>query len=126
MCRSHLLAVAALVSGLLVASYGGRSGSLAATAARGALSTVPTGPATSRAALSCAGNPCLAPRPFRVAYGIQPLLDRGIDGRGETVTVLVPVPGSADSPTDIRQDLKAFDSMFGQPAARLDIVNSLA
>ena len=31
---------------------------------------------------------CYAPQQFRVAYGIQPLLDRGIDGRGETVVLL--------------------------------------
>jgi kumamolisin len=42
------------------------------------------------------------------------------------VTVLVPVPGPADEPTAIRQDLAAFDRMFGLPAARLTIVTSLA
>jgi subtilase family serine protease len=31
---------------------------------------------------------CYTPQQFRVAYGIQPLLDRGIDGRGETVVLL--------------------------------------
>jgi hypothetical protein len=38
---------------------------------------------------------CYTPRVFRVAYGIQPLLDGGIDGRGETVTVLAPASASA-------------------------------
>ena len=31
--------------------------------------------------------PCYTPRQFRVAYGIQPLLNRGIDGRGVTVAL---------------------------------------
>jgi subtilase family serine protease len=67
---------------------------------------------------------------FRVAYGIQPLLDRGIDGRGKTVTILVaaPSPHAPAGPDDtgIRQDLAAFDRMFGLPAARIQIVTALA
>ena len=80
---------------------------------------------------------------FQVADGIRPLLNRGIDGRGETVTVLEPGPSSAapvtlppgvtPSPgqappasTDIRQDLKAFDSIFGLPAAGIQVVTTLA
>jgi subtilase family serine protease len=72
---------------------------------------------------------CYAPRQFRAAYGIQPLLDRGIDGRGETVVLLeFAVPALVFPPevTDIRQDLARFDSLFGLPAARLQVVNSLA
>ena len=30
---------------------------------------------------------CYTPGQIRVAYGIQPLIDRGIDGRGETVVI---------------------------------------
>jgi subtilase family serine protease len=52
-------------------------------------------------------NPCYSPHQLRVAYGIQPLLDSGIDGRGVTVTVVSPTP-SPDEATDIRQDLAAF------------------
>lgn len=33
---------------------------------------------------------CYAPRPFRTGYGIPALLDRGIDGRGQTVVVPKP------------------------------------
>jgi subtilase family serine protease len=72
---------------------------------------------------------CYAPGQFRVAYGIAPLLNDGIDGRGQTVVLLefaaVP-PASPPGVTDIRQDLARFDSLFGLPAARLQIVNSLA
>jgi subtilase family serine protease len=70
-----------------------------------------------------------APHQFRVAYGIQPLLDSGIDGRGETVTILAPAPpanASAPAATDIRQELKGFDSVFGLSAARIEVVTSLA
>ena len=74
---------------------------------------------------------------LRVAYGIQPLLDRGITGRGQTVVLLEFPPSAAGSSaaasgvqvpasSDIRQDLAGFDSKFGLPAARLRVVNSLA
>ncbi len=83
--RALLPAAALLLSGGLVAGCTGSSGHPATTAA-------------TRSAGSSAGSDCLlppasscyAPRLFRVAYGIQPLLDSGVDGRGETVTVLAP------------------------------------
>jgi subtilase family serine protease len=73
---------------------------------------------------------------LRVAYGIQPLLDHGITGRGQTV-VLLEFPPPAESPSagagtpgptssDIRQDLAHFDGRFGLPAAKLEVVNTLA
>jgi subtilase family serine protease len=82
-------------------------------------------------------SPCYTPGQLRAAYGIQPLLDRGITGRGQTI-VLLEFPSSATgSPpagtggqvpavTDIRQDLARFDSAFGLPAAHLQVVNTLA
>ena len=73
---------------------------------------------------------CYAPGPLRVAYGIQPLLDRGISGRGVTVVLLetaAPAPSpSSPTATDIRQDLAQFDRLFGLPAAQLQVVSSLA
>jgi subtilase family serine protease len=72
---------------------------------------------------------CYTPRQLRVAYGIQPLLDRGITGRGQTVVLPEFPPSAAGSPlavTDIRQDLARFDDLFGLPAARLQVVNTLA
>ena len=133
--RGHLLAVALpLLSGVLVAGCTGSSAGPATTAA--------TGPAPSGAVSGCLVPPatCSAPHLVQVAYGIQPLLARGIDGRGETVTVVAspPPPGEAGSAnsctnppcppatTDIRQDLKAFDSMFGLTAARIQVVTGLA
>jgi hypothetical protein len=134
--RARLLALATLMSGVLVAGCGGSSHSPTAATRSGATrpattttvatGAAPTPAAPSGAALYCGQDPCLSPHQFRVAYGIQPLLDRGIDGRGETVTVLVPVPRANEGPTDIRQDLESFDSMFGLPAARIEVVTSLA
>jgi subtilase family serine protease len=81
-------------------------------------------------------SPCYTPTQLRVAYGIKPLLDRGITGRGQTVVLpeLLPPAGSPSTGTgaqvpassDIRQDLARFDSMFHLPAAKLQVVNSLA
>ena len=80
---------------------------------------------------------CDTPRQLRVAYGIQPLLDRGVTGRGQTVVLPEFPPSAAGSPsagtgvpvpavTDIRRDLARFDARFGLPAARLEVVNTLA
>ena len=45
------------------------------------------------------------------------------------MTVVAPTPSPGDSAwaaTDIRQDLAAFDSEFGLPAARIQVVTTLA
>jgi subtilase family serine protease len=82
------------------------------------------------AATDCLGSlPCYTPRQFRVAYNIQPLLDRGIDGRG--VTVALPEEaetGPAQTPavTGIRQDVADFDRRFGLPPARIQVISTLA
>jgi subtilase family serine protease len=71
---------------------------------------------------------CYTPRQLQVAYGIRPLLDRGINGRGESV-VLPELAESQLSPpgvTDMRQDMAAFDSLFHLPAARMRVVTTLA
>jgi len=69
------------------------------------------------------------PHRERSSRGPQPLLDRGIDGRGETVVLLdqeVTTQTASPNVTDIRQDLARFDGLFGLPTARLQVVNSLA
>ena len=91
--------------------------------ARPASDAAPTAAATASA--SSAGSPsgaasadcdsvatCYTPQQLQVAYGVKPLLDRGIDGRGETV-VLPELAESALNPplvTDMRQDMAAFDA----------------
>ncbi len=112
--------------------------SLGSTGA-GGTTTSPTSNPPGAAAADCliSQPPCYTPMQLRVAYAIQPLLDRGITGRGQTVVLLEFPPttaGSSSSATgvqvpassDIRHDLARFDSVFGLPAARLQIVNSLA
>jgi subtilase family serine protease len=105
------------------------AGTLAAVSSSGvAMGTVAGMSAPSGAASGCLLPPasCYSPQQFRVAYGIQPLLNRGIDGRGETVTVVSPVPPPGLLATDIRQDLATFDSAFGLPALRIQVVTTLA
>ena len=120
-CPARLRAASGLAAaGMLLAAGGCSSPAGPARAAA---------PAGTAVADCLTGLACYAPRQFRVAYGIQPLLDDGIDGRGQTVVLLVfaataPVPPRVV--TDIRQDLARFDSLFGLPAARLQIINSLA
>src|SRR5580700_11178570 len=69
---------------------------------------------------------CYTPGQYQVAYGVAPLLKRGITGKGETVVM----PELANRPgpnfTDIRKDLAAFDRKFGLPAAKLTVTTTLA
>jgi subtilase family serine protease len=164
--RARLLALPLLLGVAFTAQCWGSSGSWAATsagsaaarasdaasasmaaiassaAAAGVATTVQTGAAPADVATNClvtSQGECHTPQVIRAAYGIQPLLDRGIDGRGETVTVLSPAPSSSTSAssaggsgppappatTDVRQDLAAFDSEFGLPAARIEVVTTL-
>ena len=143
--RALLPAAALLLTGALAAGCTGGSGHPAAKSS--------TGSAQASAVSGCWLPPaasCYAPDQFRVAYGIQPLLNSGIDGRGETVTVLEPpelpnqggagaptataVPTAGGSPpagaqpftTDIRTDLAAFDRIFRLPAAQMQAVTTLA
>jgi subtilase family serine protease len=119
----------------------GRPRAAAALAVAGALIAAggcsPTGTAAAPASspgvaaadcLSQAPPACYTPQVFRTAYGVQPLLDRGIDGRGQTVVLLegAAPAGLPPTVTDIRQDLARFDRVFGLPAARLQVINSLA
>ena len=71
---------------------------------------------------------CYTPQQFEAAYGVQPLLQRGIDGRGETV-VLPELAESRLSPpqvTDLRRDFLAFDHLFHLPAPHLRFVSTFA
>jgi subtilase family serine protease len=71
---------------------------------------------------------CYTPRQLEGAYGVGPLLRRGIDGRGETV-VLPELAESQLSPpvvTDLRRDLAVFDHLFHLPTPRLRFVSTFA
>jgi subtilase family serine protease len=96
-----------------------------------------TGPSakTSLAADCLTMSQCYAPRQFLVAYGIQPLHERGITGHGVTVVLPEeaetglarpqPVNNLLQSVTDIRGDLSDFDRKFGLPPARIKVIKTL-
>jgi subtilase family serine protease len=105
-------------------------------AAYPAAASIDTAPAASGSAASAPLNcappgvkmpPCYSPQAYQLAYGVAPLLSRGIDGSGETVVVpeLAQTPAPDGGSTDIRQDLAAFDSTFGLPPANLQVVNTI-
>jgi hypothetical protein len=79
--RARLLAATLLLCAVSAAGCTGSSSTSAAATASGEAADV-----VSNCLLSPAS--CLFPHVFQVAYGLQPLLNQGIDGRGETVTVL--------------------------------------
>jgi hypothetical protein len=85
--RARLLAAAVLMGGILVAGSSTSSASSAASA--GPAATAGSSTATGEGVIV---NVLDAPHQFRVAYGIQPLLNSGIDGRDQTVTILPPAP----------------------------------
>jgi subtilase family serine protease len=78
---------------------------------------------------SCfSASTCYTPQQLEVAYGVEPLLRRGFDGRGETV-VLPELAESKLAPplvTDLRQDFAAFDHLFHLPAPRLRFASTFA
>ena len=71
---------------------------------------------------------CYSPQQLEVAYGVKPLLRRGINGRGETVVLPELAESRLDPPlvTDLRQDMAGFDELFHLPTARMRVVTTLA
>jgi len=71
---------------------------------------------------------CYTPQQLQVAYGIKPLLDRGIDGQRETIVLPELAESRVNPPwvTDMRQDMAAFDSLYHLPAARMRVDSTLA
>ena len=63
---------------------------------------------------------CFTPQALRVAYGVQPLTDRGFTGKGQTVIDIV----SFGSPT-LQQDMDVFDQQFGLPPIKLQVIAPL-
>jgi subtilase family serine protease len=63
---------------------------------------------------------CLTPHALRVAYGIEPLYEKGFAGKGQTVIDIV----SFGSPT-LQQDLAKYDATFGLPPINLQIISPL-
>jgi subtilase family serine protease len=113
------IAVAGIAIAGLLAAAGGVAQAGASESARHAMAST----------ASCVSlGTCYTPQQLQVAYGVKPLLDRGITGRGETVVLPELAESQLNPPlvTDLRQDMTAYDSQFGLPAARMRVVNTLA
>ena len=121
--RAGLLVVGAAVSVLLVA------GGATSSASSGSGAT----PHTVLSLAETVGNVCTLPpaqncyslQAFRNAYGISPLLKRGIDGRGRTVVIVAWLASTAphsSSTSNIFQDVSAFDNYFHLPHVDLTVV----
>jgi subtilase family serine protease len=122
--RLRLLAAAMPLAALLATAC---SPAQTGVASSGGPARQPAAPPSSTADCNSLTT-CYTPQQLQVAYGIKPLLRRGINGRGETV-VLPELAESQLSPplvTDMRQDMAAFDNMFHLPPARMRVVTTLA
>jgi len=126
----RVLAVGVAAAGTLTGAAVAGPAAGASTAASGAGSATATahgaaGPVSD--CLTLASPTCYSPQEFRTAYGIQPLTDRGITGRGETVVMpeFAATPGEPGI-TDVRRDIARYDSVFRLPAAHLRVITALA
>jgi subtilase family serine protease len=86
-----------------------------ATAAGIATAGLLLAPCSSGPALAASGTgdydsatTCYTPGQLAMAYGIQPLTSRGIDGRGETVVIPALAESQPNPPavSDLRQDIQ--------------------
>src|SRR5258708_26228046 len=123
--RLRLLAVAMPLAALLATAC---SPAQTSAASSGGPARQPAAPPPSPAADCNSVTTCYTPQQLQVAYGIKPFLDRGINGRGETVALPELAESQLDPPlvTDMRQDMAAFDSLFRLPAARMRVITTLA
>ena len=137
--RAGIVAVSAALSLLTVACGSApAAGHVSGTTSPPLSASQANGPADGRAkpgalplvsTANCgSGTTCYSPQQLQVAYGVKPLLDRGIDGRGETVVLPELAEARLDPPaiTDLRQDMAAFDHLFHLPVARMRVVTTLA
>jgi subtilase family serine protease len=116
-----ILAAGLALTGLVAA--GGSSANATPTASSSSSPGLPSGGTADCDSVTT----CYTPQQLQVAYGVKPLLDRGINGRGQTI-VLPELAQSAPShaTSDLRQDLTLFDKAFGLPGARMRVVTRLA
>jgi subtilase family serine protease len=121
--RLRLLAAAMPLAALLATACGP-----AGVASGGRPASPPASPPPGSTADCNSVTTCYTPQQLQVAYGIDPLLGRGINGRGETVVLPELAESQLNPPrvTDMRQDMAAFDSLFHLPAARMRVVTTLA
>jgi subtilase family serine protease len=67
---------------------------------------------------SGSGLNCYGPDQIRAAYGIQPLLDKGVTGKGRTIVIV-----DAYNPPNVQQELDTFTTTWGLPKADFAVVN---
>ena len=63
---------------------------------------------------------CYTPHSLRVAYGVEPLIQQGLNGHGQTVVVI----DSFGSPT-LQQDVDVFDQQFDLPPITIQVISPL-
>jgi subtilase family serine protease len=112
----------AMAAGLLVAAC-----SPAPTVTTGAATARGTAPPPPSSRADCDSiATCYTPQQLETAYGVQPLLRHGIDGRGETVVLpeLAETQPNPPQVTDLRQDFAAYDHLFHLPTPHLKVVST--
>ena len=127
--RLRMLALTMSIAGLLATACGPVQQAAAGNAtASGTARPSSASPSPSFTGVCGSGETCYTPQQLQVAYGVKPLLDRGIDGRGETVVLPELAESRLNPPlvTDLRQDMAAFDGLFHLRAARMRVVSTLA
>jgi subtilase family serine protease len=65
-----------------------------------------------------ADTTCYGPDQIRAAYRIQPLLDKGVNGKGRTIAII-----DAYAPPNVQDELDTFTTTWGLPKADLEVVN---
>ena len=63
---------------------------------------------------------CYTPHQFRVAYGVESLVERGFTGKGQTVVDIV----SFGSPT-LQQDMDVFDHQFNLSSIKIQVISPI-
>jgi len=119
------LAIGLLAAACSPAHTASNAGPTAGATAHTSPAAIPSGGST----VDCHSvTTCYTPQQLQVAYGIKPLLDRGINGRGETVVLPELAESQLNPPlvTDMRQDMAAFDAAYRLPAARMRVDSTLA
>jgi subtilase family serine protease len=133
--RALWFAAALVTVGLVVSGCGGSASlnkrerpTISSTQAQQKTQASPTGPSATATSDCDSLSSCYTPRQLETAYDIRPLLARGIDGHGETV-VLPEIAEGLFPPSDysdLRADMARFDRLFGLPAPKLQVIDSLA
>ncbi len=117
----------ALISFVLLIGCGPTTGATAerAVTATATHTTIPTPTAVNLATSRCPADlkkvmTCYTPQVFRVAYGVDKLIQEGFTGKGQTVIDIV----SFGSPT-LQKDMDVYDKQFGLPAVDLQVIAPL-